>query len=620
MKLKKFRVTHFRSVMDSGWINCDDVTTLIGINESGKSNILLALWKLKPARGGEIDHLHDLPVTELSKYDKHLEQVSFIEAVFLLDNSAINLRDKVNIDFSEEDEFCIERYYNGKYSWKFTNEEIQKRIEELEKNHIDAEEQNSNPDLETKGIFQIIFDEIPAFVYYSNYGNLASKIYLPHAIRWIRGEQIEGIDTNENQLLTIKVLFDYVGLEPEEILEYGHNATDIARNCRRRNDVPTTEDIDFARDAKEKRALLLQSAGTKLTKDFREWWKQGEYQFRFQADGDYFQIWVSDSRRPEEVDLELRSTGLQWFLSFYLVFIVESQDNNKDAILLLDEAGLTLHPLAQKDLSKFFHKLSESNQIINTTHSPFIVDTENIDRCRVVYYDDGGYTVVSENLREGSGDIGQKSVYAVHAALGLTVSDVILQGSQIVIVEGISDQYYLTTIKNILIREGKLKPSQDILFAPSGGIKGIQGITGLVAAKNDDLPYIMLDSDSSGTIFYEKLIQGLYKDCKTKVLTVKNFTEMENSEIEDLIPYEFIKKAIERLLGVQDEDDEFVPNANEPILPQTENYANEHKIELPQGWKVNLAKAFKKQTLSKKKKKIPKKYLDIWIKLFKNFV
>ena len=87
----------------------------------------------------------------------------------------------------------------------------------------------------------------------------------------------------------------------------------------------------------------------------------------------------------------------------------------------------------------------------------------------------------------------------------MTVSDVILQGSQIVIVEGISDQYYLTTIKNILIREGKLKPSQDILFAPSGGIKGIQGITGLVAAKNDDLPYIMLDSDSSGTIFYEKL-------------------------------------------------------------------------------------------------------------------
>lgn len=61
MKLKQFRVSVFRSVIDSGWINCDDVTTLVGINESGKSNILLALWKLHPVIGGEIDILHDLP-------------------------------------------------------------------------------------------------------------------------------------------------------------------------------------------------------------------------------------------------------------------------------------------------------------------------------------------------------------------------------------------------------------------------------------------------------------------------------------------------------------------------------------------------------------------------------
>ena len=46
MKLQRFKVANFRSVIDSGWITVDDVTTLVGINESGKSNILLALWKL----------------------------------------------------------------------------------------------------------------------------------------------------------------------------------------------------------------------------------------------------------------------------------------------------------------------------------------------------------------------------------------------------------------------------------------------------------------------------------------------------------------------------------------------------------------------------------------------
>ena len=54
MTLKRFRVTNFRSIMDSGWIDCDDVTSLVGINEAGKSNVILALWKLRPVRDGEI--------------------------------------------------------------------------------------------------------------------------------------------------------------------------------------------------------------------------------------------------------------------------------------------------------------------------------------------------------------------------------------------------------------------------------------------------------------------------------------------------------------------------------------------------------------------------------------
>ena len=43
MILAKYRVTNFRSVQDSGWIDCDNVTTLVGVNESGKSNLLLAI-------------------------------------------------------------------------------------------------------------------------------------------------------------------------------------------------------------------------------------------------------------------------------------------------------------------------------------------------------------------------------------------------------------------------------------------------------------------------------------------------------------------------------------------------------------------------------------------------
>ena len=615
MKLKRFRVTNFKSVHDSGWISCDEITTLVGVNESGKSNLLLALWKLNPARGGEIDSLHDLPVTKLSELREKQECTCFIEAVFEFGESTSLINSKLRSSFMSTDELKLCRYYDGKYRFSFENESAQKKLESLQKEKKVKGTEEKKPGIEYNEIFKVIFPYVPTFVYYSNYGNLTSRIYLPHAIKWLNNEHVPGVDIKEDQVRTIRVLFDYVNLKPEEILELGKDATDLARK-RGVTTNPTKEDIHKAEADKEKRSLLLQSAGTKLTKDFRDWWKQGEYKFRFGADGDYFYIWVSDDKRHEEVDLGLRSTGLQWFLSFYLVFLMECKGENAGSVLLLDEAGLTLHPLAQKDLSSFFNKLSEENQIINTTHSPFIVDAENIDRCRVVYTDTDGGTTVSENLREGSGEIGEKSIYAVHAALGLTVSDVMLQGSNVIIVEGVSDQFYLTAIKNALIRDKHFAPQREIVFAPAGGAKGVQGIASLVSSKNDGLPLVILDSDTVGNNFKKKLENGLYKDFKERIISVNDITKLDQSEIEDLIPFSFITKAVEKLLGVQDEDDEFEPEEDKPLVPQIEAFAKDRDIILEQGWKVNLAKSFKKSLFGRKQRTIPDKYLKMWISLF----
>ena len=108
-----------------------------------------------------------------------------------------------------------------------------------------------------------------------------------------------------------------------------------------------------------------------MTERFLSWWQQGNYQFRFQADGKHFRIWVRDSIRPEEIELEGRSAGLQWFLSFFLVFLVERTEAHRNAILLLDEPGVTLHPLAQEDLFAFFNSLSETNQIFTRHIRPY---------------------------------------------------------------------------------------------------------------------------------------------------------------------------------------------------------------------------------------------------------
>ena len=617
MKLLKYKVTNFRSVEDSGWIECDDVTTLVGINESGKSNLLLALWKLHPVNNGEIDILHDMPVSKLSVMRNNKAKEIFIEAVFSIDKETIeNVYEETGYEIADETEITLKRFYDGHYSVHYS---IEPMLENNDNDDIDDEESDDTVELKTiKDLNKVILDEIPKFVYYSNYGNLSSKIYLPFVVKWLNNETIPGVDVNEEQVRTLRVLFDFVNLDPEEILELGKDPKEIAaaRNGNK-NTQPTEQEIKRAEDDKEQRSLLLQSASVDLTRKFKEWWKQGEYKFRFEADGDYFRIWVSDSKRPAEVALELRSTGLQWFISFYLIFLVESESQHKNAILLLDEAGLTLHPLAQKDLTLFFEGLAEKNQIINTTHSPFIIDTSNIDRCRVVYVDDNGYTVASSDLRIGSAEVSQKSIYAVHAAMGLSVSDILIQGCQPVIVEGPSDQHYLNAIKTFLIKTKKYTPQKELVFIPSGGVKGISGVVSILCSKNDELPYVIVDSDVSGKDAVKKLKSGLYKDAHDKIIEIYSITSIENSEVEDIIPISLLERTINHFFNsVEDED--FMDNYEDdkPLVNQIEKFSSDNNVELEKGWKVELAKAAKKALLKAKEDKISNDYIEKWVKLF----
>lgn len=610
MKVNSYCVYNFRSIKESGWVECSNRTTLVGVNESGKTNMLLALWKFNPVREGKIDVLHDMPVTVLSDFRNQKDEIKFISVKFDIDESDLKrLSELTGKSIQNLKSITVSRYYDEHYEIEGLDE-----CECLKQDLVDEEEG------EECSLFEAIIQIMPQFVYYSNYGNLSSKIYLPHALKWINGEKVQGIDTNIEQVRTLRVLFDFVKLDPKEIMELGKDPKVVAMQRSRTATEATQEDIKKAEKDKEERSILLQSAGTYLTKEFKNWWKQGEYRFRFEADGDYFRIWVSDSRRQEEVPLELRSTGLQWFLSFYLIFLMESQRENKNAVLLLDEAGLTLHPLAQKDLIVFFDSLSKNNQIINTTHSPFIIDSTNIDLCKVVYVDAEGYTVVSSDLRQGADKLNEKSIYAVHAAMGLGVSDVLLHGCQVVIVEGPADQYYLNGIKTFLIKEKLFAPNQELVFMPSGGVRGIAGIVSMVSSKIEDMPYVILDSDVSGKGAKNKLLSSLYKGSEGKIIEISEFVKKENSEIEDIIPYKYQKRSIDRLFNkVEDIYFEDKYNQEKSIVNQVEEFAKQNNVELPKGWKVDVAKDVKKQLSAFKKSDIEQEYIDIWKKLFAKF-
>jgi len=698
MKLESFRVYKFRSVEDSGWIDTNEVTAFIGTNESGKTNLLVPLWKLNPAKGGEINPLQDYPRDQYHNIRVMKKKPIFIEAIFRLTDDLAKETSALS-DFPVEQLFrvLIQRDFDGEYFISFPDiienseaekGEIEKIITDAEKAIIGLAASKSEEtlkeemintiketkerikgvgesvDLETlksinsrlgevdttkavkrsviaprfgqmideindiitslekptpeeiEEVNKLIMQNFPSFVYYSNYGNLDSEIYLPHVIENMNRDDL-GVKESA-KVRTLRVLFDFVKLSPKEILELGKDFH--SRDGRK----PTQEEIESIAEKKKERDILLQSASTELTNKFRDWWKQGNYKFRFQADGDHFRIWVSDDKRPEDIELEGRSTGLQWFLSFYLVFLVESQASHKGAILLLDEPGLSLHPIAQRDLSNFFENLSQTNQILYTTHSPFMVDPDQLDRVKAVYVNDEGSTAVSTNLRAREGQVAQsQSIYPVYAALGLTVSDTLLQGSKPIVVEGQSDLYYLSTIKNYLIGKGQIAPSREIIFIPAGGVRGIGAVVSILTGKDEELPYVVLDSDSSGKGLAKKLSDGIYKSDPNQVLLVSDFIDMENAEIEDLFPVDFFARIVTRFLprpaGLEDDFSDVVKQ-DVPIITQIEAYTNKNEIELIKGWKVELSKLIKKRLISGRDTiEESFKYIDIWKKLFLKF-
>jgi hypothetical protein len=431
MKLLQFRVTNFRSVSDSGWVEADNVAALIGVNESGKTNLLLPLWKLKPASDGEIQPTSDYPKTMFGKIRAAPGDYYFIEADFATGATARSIAAAARISEDAASVVRVTRCFDGNYRVEFPEHEQRRSIskqwlaEKIEacarsieggqalKQEADLQAQLSNglrqaaaelPDEEAmekeaiaaakgavealipedpaktsaivplvkklsdeigaelgivsalepgerEGVIEAVIAAIPSFVYYSNYGNLDSEIYLPHVVENLKREDLGAKEATKAR--TLRVLFSFVKLEAKEILNLGRDFKDINGQNRE------PDDDEIAEIAKEKRtrSILLQSASANLTTKFRDWWKQGDHQFRFEADGNHFRIWVKDDRRPTEVELENRSAGLQWFLSFYLVFLVESLGQHRRSILLLDEPGM---PSIRLPRGTFLHSLRAS--------------------------------------------------------------------------------------------------------------------------------------------------------------------------------------------------------------------------------------------------------------------
>lgn len=382
-----------------------------------------------------------------------------------------------------------------------------------------------------ESILEELRSRLPVFVYFSNYFRVRPRLHLGHLAGRLDHKNLDDDQFDRGNVALLKLL----GFTAQQLSDLGR-----AREPNE-NDVAARRQYE---DQLDKRRYRLNAASIRLTNHIRDIWqpdptKSEANQLRVEADQQYLKVVVEDSLGVE-VELDQRSEGFQWLVSFFVVFFAEAADSHKNAILLLDEPGLSLHGLKQREFRTTLSRLAENNQLLYTTHSPFLVGPDELDRVRVVEMTDRAKgTIVHTTITAGD----SAALLPLQEALGYDLAQSLFLGERNLVLEGFTDFWYLEATA-ALLRDGGGVALDDkivLMWARTAG-KVVYFATILHANKLKVAA--LLDSDSAGDQA-AKLDTLVHTLGNTNILRTKDaYTgQVSRPEVEDLLRDTLIKVA-----------------------------------------------------------------------------
>jgi len=609
MKLIGFHVQNFRSVADSGYIKVGHLTALVGRNESGKSNLLQALHSLNPPGGRKaLSPIKDFPRDR--RLDECTDQTPVVSTRWELTEAETNELMEILGGDNHVTEVEVGRRYGKTNVWVSLSgakapvvadkdvKAVFRRLDPVITAEIggvpdDKRDLASAAWEKLKGTSEDVSDpkawasgvEAAAVELRKAFGQ--AGIILGDAADEVlsgleeKASAVTGYDAAYQKAINMVAdwlpRFIYVADFPEL---NGHQDIDNFIQRRSQGIALSEAEENFQKLAKvadfspkqlhslrqsgdhETRNQLLNRAGALVSKEIRRLWKDRSLKVRFNIDGAHLDTLISDpnSTYDVEVNLDDRSRGFRWFFSFYISFAADTDGGEaQGAILLLDEPGLYLHAKSQEDLLRHFRQDFE-NQIIYTTHSPFMIPPEDLSVVRTVNITQEAGTTVTN---DPTGD--SRTLFPLQAALGYQVSQTLFIGPANLVVEGITDFWILSSVSSYLRSLKKTALPEDMVITPVGGAGKVSYMVALLSSQQLSV-LVLLDDERAGREAQKELVASRLVRDSAVMFVSEAFSEPREADIEDLIDPAVYEELVHHTYSKELKGKKLTPNNNVPRI------------------------------------------------------
>ena len=431
MKLDRFEIKNFRSIedmkIDIKEKNGKKCLILVGKNEAGKSNILKAI--------SAVFNGYKVGIKDQRKTASDNDEY-YIDAIFKLTQK----------DISDIKEKLIEEYHIESLDIFENNLSIESFIQEAFGEMILT---LSIKDNDTPSLIYREYEElndkykISNLFYYSTdnkqiaklEGESNSPLLEPLTYDYIERivfEIIKNIKPMEN-IYRRAIFWEYSDshlLPPNVNIENFKNNPDICMPLKNIFYLSNIKDIqqDIENAAKKDKGLhsFLDNISNKATKEFREIWPDlKNIEFVITKDGEEFDIRIKEKEFYSNED---RSDGFKRFIAILLMLSIESRTRKYNRLILFDEPDAFLYPTSAKFLKEELLKISEKDIVIYSTHSPFMIDNECIERHLVIERKDDISEIVPQDESPFQDDELLKRAIGSHIFESIQSKNIIFEG------------------------------------------------------------------------------------------------------------------------------------------------------------------------------------------------